>query len=190
MSEQPMNEEAKVFTEEYVKQLRDENARRRLAEKNVKDELARVRAALGFKDEETADLAKSAEALRSQSAADRETARDALLRAGFAEAAAKRGFVDADAAFRLADLSAVKVDFAARKVDGLDEALDALADDKPFLLGRRPGAGSPGGGTPRGAGREDDGSLSIRVRRQFERRIPKGMSVPGNNNPGGLRITR
>ncbi len=189
MSEQPMNEEPRVFTEDYVKQLRDENARRRLAEKNVKDELARVRAALGIKEEETADLAKSAEALRSQSAADRETAREALLRAEFARVSAERGFVDADAAYRLADLSAVKVDFAARKVDGLGEALDALAGDKPFLLGRRPGAGSPGGGTPRGAGREEDASLSGRIRRQFERRLPRGMSAPGGN-PGGLRITR
>ena len=189
MSETPMNEEPKVFTEEYVKQLRDENARRRLAEKTMKDELARVRAALGFKDDETADLAKSAEALRAQSSVDREAARDALLRAEFASESAKRGFVDADAAFRLADMSAVKVDLAARKVVGLDEALDALASDKPFLLGRRPGAGSPGGGTPRGAGREEDASLSGRIRRQFERRLTRGMNVPGNGS-GGMRITR
>ncbi len=189
MSETPMSDAPKTFSEEYVKELRDENARRRLAEKTAKEELARVRAALGVKDEESADLAKSAEALRAQSAADRDTAREALVRAEFARAAAERGFVDADAAYRLADMSAVTVDVAARKVVGLSEALDALASDKPFLLARRPGAGSPGGGTPRAAGREDDASLSGRIRRQFERRLPRGMSAPGNS-PGGLRITR
>ncbi len=189
MSETPMNDEPKVFSEEYVKQLRDENARRRLAEKNAKEELARVRAALGFKDDEPADLVRTAEHLRTQSAADRDAAREALVRAEFATAAAQRGFVDADAAYRLADMSAVTVDVAARQVDGLDEALDALASDKPFLLGRRPGAGSPGGGTPRAAGREDDASLSGRIRRQFERRLPRGMSVPGNSS-GGMRISR
>ena len=189
MSEQPMNDEPKVFTEEYVKQLRDENARRRLAEKNMKEELARVRAALGFKDDESADLAKSAETLRTQSAADRDAARDALLRAECARVSTERGFVDADTAYRLADMSAVTVDVAARKVEGLREALDALASDKPFLLGRRPGVGSPGGGTPRAAGREDDASLSGRIRRQFEQHLPRGMSVSGNSS-GGMRISR
>ena len=81
------------------------------------------------------------------------------------------------------------MDAAARKVVGLDEALDALAGDKPFLLARRPGAGSPGGGTPRAAGREEDASLSGRIRRQFERRLPRGLSVPGNSS-GGMRINR
>jgi len=189
MSETPMNDAPKTFSEEYVKELRDENARRRLAEKTAKDLLARVRAALGFKDDETADPAQAAEALRAQSTADRETAREALTRAEFAKEAAKRGFVDADAAFRLADMSAVTVDVAARKVEGLGEALDALASDKPFLLARRPGAGSPGGGTPRAAGREEDTSLAGRVRRQFEQRLPRGLSVPGNSS-GGMRISR
>ena len=42
MTESANHEEAKVFSEEYVRTLRDENARRRLAEKNAKEELARV----------------------------------------------------------------------------------------------------------------------------------------------------
>ena len=189
MSEMPVNDEPKVFTEDYVKHLRDENARRRLAEKTANELLARVRAALGFKDDETADLAKSAEALRAQSAADRDAAREALLRAEFAKAASELNFVDADAAWRLADMSAVTVDVPARKVVGLGEALEALASDKPYLLARRPGAGSPGGGTPRAAGREEDASLSGRIRRQFERRLPKNLPIPGSSS-GGMRITR
>ena len=74
MSETPMNDAPKTFSEDYVKELRDENARRRLAEKNVKEELARVRAALGFKEDEDADLVRTAEHLRAQSAADRDRA--------------------------------------------------------------------------------------------------------------------
>ena len=189
MSE-PTNDEPKTFSEDYVKTLREENARRRLAEKSANEELARVRTALGIEDDGSADAAKSAESLRAQSEADRATACDALTRAEFAKSAAEMNFVDPDAAWRLADMSAVKVDLAARKVEGLREALDALVREKPFLVGRPSRAGSPGGGTPRAAGRTgDDDSLAGRIRKQFERRLPRGLSVPGAN-AGNLRFTR
>jgi hypothetical protein len=189
MSEAPVNDEPKVFTEEYVKSLREENARRRVAEKSANDELARVRAALGIAGEASADAVKSAENLRTQSEADRELAREALVRSEFAKVSIELGLVDADAAWRLADTSAVKVDLRSRKVEGLREALDALVREKPFLAGRVARAGSPGGGTPRSAAPADDDSLAGRIRRQFERRLPRGAAVPGNSS-GGMRFTR
>jgi len=82
------------------------------------------------------------------------------------------------------------VDLAARKVEGLREALDALVREKPFLVARPSRAGSPGGGTPRAAGRAaDDDSLAGRIRKQFERRLPRGLSIPGAG-AGNLRISR
>ena len=189
MSEVAANDEPKVFTEDYVKSLREENARRRHAEKTANDELARVRTALGIGSEGSADAVMSAEKLRAQSEADRELAREALVRAEFAKASTELGLVDADAAWRLADTSAVKVDLRSRKVEGLREALDALVREKPFLAGRVARAGSPGGGTPRSAATADDDSLAGRIRRQFERRLPRGAATPGSS-PGGMRFTR
>jgi hypothetical protein len=189
LSEAPVNDEPKTFSEEYVKTLREENARRRLAEKTANEELARVRTALGIESEGSADAAKAAEKLRAQSEADREAAREALTRAEFVKASGELGFIDADAAWRLADLSAVRVDLRSRKVEGLREALDALVREKPFLVGRAARAGSPGGGTPRSSASQDDDSLAGRIRRQFERRLPRGLSAPGAG-AGNLRMTR
>jgi hypothetical protein len=187
MTEPTTPEEPKTFPEEYVKELREENARRRLAEKTLRDQLTQVRAALGVLEDEAADPVKAAETLRSRSDADRKLVTETLVRAEFERTSAEFGIVDADAAFRLADVSAVRVDLESRKVLGLREVLETLVRERPFLVGRASRAGSPGGGTPRASGKPDDDSLGGRIRKQFERRMPAGMSVPGAS-VGGLRI--
>ena len=111
------------------------------------------------------------------------------MRAELVKASGELGFIDVDAAWRLADLSGVRVDLRSHKVEGLREALDVLAREKPFLVGRAARAGSPGGGPPRSTPAQDDDSLAGRIRRQFERRIPRGMAVPGNGS-GNFRISR
>jgi len=189
VTEPENHDDAKTFSEDYVKTLREENARRRLAEKNVKEELARVRDALGVQDDASVDLADACEQLRTRSEADRQLATDALIRVEFAQIANDLDLVDADAAFRLADTSAVRVDPGTRKVEGLREVLDALVREKPYLVGRATRAGSPGGGTPRSGARQDDDSLGGRIRKQFQKRLPSGMTVPGGDL-GNLRITR
>ena len=179
----------KSFPEDYVKTLREENARRRLAEKNVKDELTRVKDALGVECEESESAADAAEKLRTRSEADRELAREALMQAEFARLSTELEIADADAAWRLADRSAVRVDLDSRKVEGLREVMENLLREKPYLVMRAPRSGSPGGGTPRSAAKQDDDSLGGRIRKQFQRRLPSGMTVPGAGT-GSLRITR
>ena len=186
---EPTSDEPKTFSEEYVKTLREENARRRLAEKSVKEELARVRDAVGLEDDGSVDLTEAVEKMRARSEADRELAREALIDAEFAKLAGDLDFVDVDAARRLADMSAVRVDLESRSCEGLREVLETLVREKPYLCGRAARAGSPGGGTPRSTGKQDDDSLSGRIRKQFQKRLPSGMAVPGGNL-GDLRITR
>jgi hypothetical protein len=191
VTESANHEEAKVFSEEYVRTLRDENARRRLAEKNAKEELARVREALGIGNDETADATKEAGRMRARSEADRETAKEALMRAEFAKVSGELELVDADAAWRLADMNAVRVELESRKVEGLREVLETLVREKPYLAGRASRGGSAGGGTPRSPGKaeSEETGLSGRIRKQFQKRLPAGLSVPGASL-GDLRITR
>lgn len=189
MTDNAGNDEPKTFSEDYVKTLREENARRRLAEKNTSDELARVRDVLGLETDAPADIPQEVEKLRARSEADRELAREALMQTEFTRLSGELGLVDADAAWRLADKSAVRVDLERRKVEGLKEVLEALIREKPYLAGRAPRAGSPGGGTPRAAGKQDDDSLGGRIRKQFQKRLPSGMAVPGASL-GDLRITK
>ena len=181
--------EEKTFSEEYVKTLREENARRRLAEKSVKEELARAREALGIEGDGSVDLAEAAGKLRARSEADRDAAREAVIDAEFTRLSGELALVDVDAARRLADMSTVRVDLESRKVEGLREVLETLLREKPYLCGRAARAGSPGGGTPRSTGKQDDDSLGGRIRKQFQKRLPSGMAVPGGSL-GDLRITR
>ena len=181
--------EEKTFSEEYVKTLREENARRRLAEKSVKEELARVRDAAGLEDDGSVTLLEAVETLRARSEADRSAAIDAIIDAEFTKAAGELDLVDVDAARRLADMSAVRVDLESRTCEGLREVLETLVREKPYLCGRAVRAGSPGGGTPRSTGKQDDDSLGGRIRKQFQKRLPSGLAVPGGNL-GDLRITR
>ena len=186
---EPTNDEPKTFSEEYVKTLREENARRRLAEKSVKEELARVRDALGLEDHESVDLTEAVGKMRARSETDRKVAIEAIIDAEFTKLSGELDLVDVDAARRLADMSAVRVDLETRSCEGLREVLETLVREKPYLCGRAARAGSPGGGTPRSTGKQDDDSLSGRIRKQFQKRLPSGMAVPGGNL-GDLRITR
>lgn len=189
MTEPANSDEPKTFSEDYVKTLREENARRRLAEKSVKEELARIRDALGIEEDGSADLTEAVQTMRTRSEADRQLASDALIEAEFAKLAGEFDLVDVDAARQLADTGAVRVDLESCKVEGLREVLEALVREKPYLASRAPRAGSPGGGTPRSQGKQDDDSLGGRIRKQFQKRLPSGMTVPGENL-GNLRITR
>lgn len=69
-----------------------------------------------------------------------------LIRAEVRVQAAKLGFANPDDAYALADLGAVKVS-EANEISGVDKALEKLAKEKPYLLGKDSGAT----GTPRRA---------------------------------------
>jgi len=69
-----------------------------------------------------------------------------LIRAEVRVQAVKLGFANPDDAYALADLGAVKVTDSG-EVSGVDKALEKLAKDRPYLLGKESGAT----GTPRRA---------------------------------------
>ena len=120
---------------------------------------------------------------------DRAMAEEMLVGGRFKELVAERGVVDADAAGRLIDMSGVKVDVEKRSVEGLEEAMDRMLGERPWLVGRSVAGGTPGGGTPRTSrGASEEETLAGRVRQEFARRLPSGMSVPGAGM-GNMRIS-
>lgn len=84
-----------------------------------KSEVEKLRAAL------------DAERAKAKSAADR--AKNALIKAAFAEQAVAANLVNVDDAFLLADLSGVEVDDDG-KVTGVKEAVERLVKEKPYLV--------------------------------------------------------
>jgi hypothetical protein len=107
--------EPEVFSKEYVRELRHENAGYRL------------------KAQEAAEAAKKAqeEAIaKAQEAEQRAAAR--IIKAELKAYAIKAGIVDLDA-LALADLSGVKLNDNG-EIEGAEAALDALKKSKPYLF--------------------------------------------------------
>lgn len=127
--------------------------------------LRKLRKAEKERDALAADKAKSQESQLSEveranarAAKAEATANDAVaklaqrtLQHRFEAAAQKLGVVDADAAYKLADLSAVEIDEDGN-VTGIDAALADLKKTRKYLFGAPNGAiGSAGGNPPSGA---------------------------------------
>lgn len=81
------------------------------------------------KDKEIADLKKS---IRDRDVMDK-----------IKSAASAKGIKDLDAASKLIDMTKVTVDEATGEVKGIDEAIESLAKDKPYLLSGTPSIGNP-----------------------------------------------
>lgn len=127
--------------------------------------LRKLRKAEKERDALAADKAKSQESQLSEveranarAAKAEATANDAVaklaqrtLQHRFEAAAQKLGVVDADAAYKLADLSAVEIDEDGN-VTGIDAALADLKKTRKYLFGAPNGAiGSAGGNPPSGS---------------------------------------
>jgi hypothetical protein len=138
-------EEAKLFTEEYVRELRQENKARRLENMRLRDELDALR-------EKMRDLhSELSSAVRLEGTVDDSgiveavierlrKADELLVYTAFSVEAANAGLsagVISDA-YRLADLDGVTVDFEAGVVTGVAEAVGKLLEEKPYLLSVRP----------------------------------------------------
>ena len=178
---------------EEMKELREEIARRSANESRLEAALSAVASAVGGTGEAKAEeLAERVKGAMERARGDRALAEETLVGGRFRELVAERGVVDADAAGRLIDMSGVKADVEGRKVEGLEEAMDALLSERPYLVGRPIAGGTPGGGTPRGKrGGRDEETLAGRVKKEFARRLPSGMSVPGGESgPAGSRGMR
>ena len=107
--------------------------------------------------------------------------RAALVRAAVIASASTRGFADTEDALRFIDQAKVTVDETGA-VDGIDEQLDALAKNKPYLLAQteqqsgRLGATNPGRGQ---AGGETDAQRRARL-------FGGSSGNPFSGNGGGL----
>lgn len=89
-------------------------------------------------------MAKAAEAEAKAAAAEERIAK-ALTRAAVSSAAAKAGAIDTDAVLALLPTGAVTID--GDEVQGVDEAIKALRESKPYLFGKtKPSPGSADGG--------------------------------------------
>ena len=89
-------------------------------------------------------MAKAAEAEAKAAAAEERIAK-ALTRAAVSAAAARAGAIDADAVLALMPSDAVTVD--GDNVTGVDDAIKALRESKPYLFGKpKPAPGSADGG--------------------------------------------
>jgi len=167
------------FPASYVRELRAENARRRTNERKLEGTLSELASALGVEGGSSEAVVERVKEALAGSAENRALAEEALLSSRLTELAVEREVVDCDAARRLLDMSGVTVDLSSREVAGLEEALDALLSARPYLRGRSVPGRTPGGGTPRASRAADDETLAGRVRSEFARRLPSGMSVPG-----------
>lgn len=118
------------------------SAQYRSAAKKAEDALkAREEADLS----ETEKMAKERDQLRVDLEAERQRAKQVVVREKAKDLAHHLGIVDADVAYRLLDPEAIEYDGAGEPTN-LESLLDALVKDKPYLAGKaRPaGTGDPG----------------------------------------------
>ncbi|HEX7021398.1 MAG TPA: hypothetical protein VF171_00975 [Trueperaceae bacterium] len=156
---------AKTYDEEYVKQLRGEAAKYRKRAKELEEKMntlpqevtGKVLKALGLEPDPEKNFDQQlAEANRKAQEAT-EKANERLVRAEVKSVAADLGLVDAEAAYALMDRSNVQVADDGT-VDGVKEALEALAEAKPYLKAQPKGNGNVGSGTNPGG----DGNSGIK----------------------------
>jgi uncharacterized membrane protein YqiK len=137
--------EAKTFSLEYVRELREENKGLRLAKTNAERaaEDAKAEAVKAKTDAEAAVAAAKADAEAKVKEADtrvsdgvaaaQKAADDRVISAELRTAATAAGMKDLDG-LKLADLSSVKLN-AEGKVEGADALLTSLKEAKPYLFG-------------------------------------------------------
>lgn len=155
-------------------------------EREAKSKLKEQAEAMGFESieamQEAAKKAKEAEEqsksdldkekdranrLEAEKASIVEAANNRLISAELKVYAAQAGIVDPDAAVTLADRNGVSVEDDG-SIKGAKEAIDDLAKNKPYLLGKaNKGVGSPGspGGDPGNLSEEEQGKKLAEERR-------------------------
>lgn len=106
-----------------LKKAEDDRKAKELEEQGKFKELSEA------KDKEIADLKKSM--------------RDRDVQDKIKSAASAKGIKDLDAASKLIDMTKVTIDEATGEVKGIDEAIESLAKDKPYLLTGKPAIGAP-----------------------------------------------
>ncbi len=132
-----------VFDAEYVKALRDEAAKHRTEKTAVEAELKKLRDAQ-LSDAERAS--KRLAELETESITFKQERQQLDLQMQIERQARKLGIVDEDAAGKLLDRSLITFD-AEGKAVGVEAALKALSEQRPYLMGSPQASGqtySPG----------------------------------------------
>ena len=123
--------EPEVFSKEYVRELRHENAGYRLKAQEMERKAA-----------EAAEAAAKAQQTAEAKAAEREAAANArVIKAELKAHAIKAGIVDVDA-LALADVSGVKFNEQG-DVEGADAVIEALKKSKPYLFAQTTASTEP-----------------------------------------------
>lgn len=150
---EPEPQEPKMFSEDYVKDLRTEAAKYRTKAKELEGKLqtlpgeitAKVLAALGLEPDPDKNFEKQLAEAQAKAQEAEKRANERLVRAEVISLATDMGLVDADAALALMDRTDVTVKDDGT-VSGAKEALEALVAAKPWL--KKAEAKQPvGGGT-------------------------------------------
>lgn len=137
----------KTYDETYVKNLRDENAKRRVATRELEDKVEKLekqvkaseREKLSDQERTAKELEEAREELtqlKSQDEQRSKAIRDTQLEADVVKAAVHPdlGIIDPDAAFKLIDRSALEFDEDTGRATNIREVLEQLVEEKPFLV--------------------------------------------------------
>lgn len=127
------------WAQKQIRDLRSEAAGYRTKAKEFEDKISAEERAKLSKEEQL--QAERDEARKQAQAADKR-AKDMALKSAFVTAATKHGIVHIEDAFKLADLSKIEFDPESGDPKGVEDAVKAIAKDKPFLLA----SGASGGG--------------------------------------------
>lgn len=140
--------EAKLFPEDYVKALREENKARRLENLKLKGEIEALKAEVGEflskvafemgigEVKVTEDIGKIMEAMLE----GLRSAKEALIYSAFSSEATMVGLTPeiVSDAYQLSDLSAVAIDTKTGEVSGVSDAVAKLLETRPYLFSVRP----------------------------------------------------
>ena len=149
----------------HVKKLRDEAARYRSEAREAQEQLKAIEDAEKSEAEKASDRADAAEKERDEAVT---RANNTLIRSAVVNEAAKQKAVDPDVVLALLPDDAVSITDDG-EVEGAEEAVKALLESKPFLLGdqKKASAGDSGGGV-----REDTPTMTPEEVRNLAKKDP------------------
>lgn len=156
--------EAKFTTDDMNRIVQDRLHKERQKYADYEDLQAKAAKLAEIEEANQSELEKAqqrAEEAERKATEAQQRARDALVRSSVIEAATKANAVDADSVLGLLDTSGIEIGDDGR-VEGVEGAVKALLEAKPFLVGHPPTPGSPGGtaeGGARGGTTEDSPEL-------------------------------
>ena len=132
-------QEAKIYDENYVKQLRNESAKYRTKVKEREQaetqRMTELFKALGINPDPNKNFEKQISELQQKNQEIESRANDRLIRSEIKFISSTLGVVDPDVAFQLLDKSKVQIKEDG-SISGVKEALETLLKAKPYLRGQ------------------------------------------------------